>query len=123
MAKDKRRIISFEDYYTETMKSDAISEKHVISRNHWLESHKTNEGKKVEKVIDKIPADELEQAEELGSKSQIGSYIGFSTIVDLYGEEFQDVLDDMVEKSVLVHYWNDEMTIWQKKEDGLVRVK
>lgn len=123
MRTEKREIITFGDYYAETTKSDSISEKYVTSMRHWLESHKTNEGKKIEKILDKIPVDELEQAEDLSKKSAISSYIDSSTIADVYGDEFDEIMKTLGDKGILVYYWNGDTTIWQKKEDGLVRIK
>lgn len=123
MRTEKREIITFGDYYAETTKSDSISEKYVTCMRHWLESHKTNEGKKIEKILDKIPVDELEQAEDLSKKSAISSYIDSSTIADVYGDEFDEIMKTLGDKGILVYYWNGDTTIWQKKEDGLVRIK
>lgn len=121
MMNDKRRITSFEDFCASSLKVDEISHKYVTPRNKWVVTVK--EGKTVEKVIDKIPADELEPADELGKNSPIGSFIDEATILDVYGDEYQDILDVLGDKGVLVCSWNDSVTIWQKKEGGLVRIK
>lgn len=123
MTKERKMIVSFGDYYAEATKDYTTSENHVISREHWLEKFKANEGKKIENVLDKIPVDELEQAEDLSKKSAISSYIDSATIVDVYGDEYDEILKTLGDNGVLVYQWNGETTIWKTKEDGLVRIK
>lgn len=121
MKNDNRRITTFETFYAQTMKADEISHKYVTTRSKWLDGVK--ESKTIEKVIDKIPADELESADDLEKNNQIGSFIDAATILDVYGDDYQDVLDVLGDNGILVYSWNDSVTIWQKKEGGLVRIK
>lgn len=121
MMNEKRSITTFEDFYARTMKGNEISNKYITQMNRWVEEIK--EGKSAQKVIDKIPADELESADDLEKNNQIGSFIDAATILDVYGDDYQEVLDVLDDKGILVYSWNDSVTIWQKKEGGLVRIK
>lgn len=117
-------ITTFEDFYTDNIKSDGISEKYVTSRKRWLNEHKS----KSETVIDKIPTDELPECEQIDSDhSKVGDFMSKETFEDKYDDEKGEILGGLKDGDILAYCWNDITTWWKRRKnndgDGLVRIK
>lgn len=95
----------------------------IEGRGEYVEE---SEQEKVQKVLDKLDADELPLADGLEAEhSQVGSFIPTEDIEEIYDEEAEEIIHQMKEGDILVYYWNTPIW-WQKKggkEDGLVRIK
>lgn len=77
-----------------------------------------------QKVLNKLKSKDLPKAKGLDCKnSQVGSYLSDDDIVELYGEDFNGILDQLGKGGMLVYKWNNENAWWQKKGDGVVRVQ
>lgn len=123
MAKDRKKIITFEDYLAETMQSDTISEKFVTSRSNWLKENKT------ESIIDKVPTDELPECEDI-EKSKVGDFLSKKSF-DLYDDDGA-IWDELEDNSVMCYNLLSGNQTWWKvrkdtksnnSKDGLVRIK
>lgn len=119
VAKTKARPRNFDEFFVESIKKEGINGemRFLTSRDNWISESKAR------KVLDKIPVEDLEEVEELGEDSPVGSYITSSTVTKVYGDELGDVVNDLTEKSALVYYWDGNITLWSKKDDGLCRIK
>lgn len=122
--KKKRHIITFEDFSAKTMKSDAISEKYVTSRGRWLNEHKS----KSEDVIDKIPADQLPQCEQVDAEqSKVGDFISKEQFKDMYDDEKEEILAGLKDGDMLAYCWNSVTTWWKRRDNkdgnGLIRIR
>lgn len=121
-SKHRPKIVPFEEFLSETMKDDTISEKYVIGRRKWI----VNEAK-AKQILDKIPSDELPKCEQIDADhSKVGDFIDRDTFTDVYDEN-GEIIDGLGVGGLLCFCWNSSMTWWKRRKgengDGLVRVK
>lgn len=123
----RKSIRPFEDFLNDKLKNtnEPLNEmKYLTGREKYV----TENNAHAQKVLDKLNTKDLPEAEGLDSKlSQVGSFISSDEIVELYGDDFEGILDRLGENGMLVYSWGNTTTWWQRKidsdGDGLVRVE
>lgn len=117
----RKYIRPFEGFLNDILKNNNAM-KNLTGRKQFVKESNAQE------VLDKLNTKDLPEAEGLDSKvSQVGSFISSDEIVEIYGDDYEGILDRLGENGMLVYSWGDETTWWQRKSDsdgdGLVRVE
>lgn len=126
--KQRRNTIRpFDDFMNDTLKNtnEPLNEmKYLTGREQFVKESNAH----AQKVLDKLNTKDLPEAEGFEYKaSQVGSFISSDEIVELYGDDFEGILDRLGENGMLVYLLGNNTTWWQRKKDsdgdGLVRVE
>lgn len=124
-AKDTRKKIQpFEDFLADAYAKEngSVNEmKYLSMRDKFLNENKA------QKVLKQLNSGDLPEADGLDCKnSQVGSFISADEIVELYGDEYEGILDQLGKEGMLMYSWGNEHALWQRKKDdeadGMVRI-
>lgn len=121
-----RRPRNFDEYLEESIKKDGINSEHkyVTSRKDWLKALKES---KAEAVIDKIPADQLPECDDIKS-SKVGDFMSREKFEEMYDDEKERLIDNLKDGSMLAYSGADGVVTWWKRRDnkegdGLIRIR
>lgn len=97
--------------------------KYVTSRKDWLSALKES---KAEAVIDKIPADQLPECDDIKS-SKVGDFMSREKFEEIYDDEKERLIDNLKDGSLLAYSGADGVTWWKRRDnkegDGLIRIQ
>lgn len=115
---------NFDEFWEASLKEGLDCEhKYVTSRKDWLTALKEN---KAEAVIDKIPADQLPECDDI-QHSKVGDFMSREKFEEMYDDEKERLIDNLKDGSMLAYSGADGVTWWKRRDnkdgDGLIRIR